>query len=128
MPLNIEMLQRIKKLILEEPRRLEMDSWGYIVPKEQAVLDEKLPPCGTVGCIAGWANILDEIDRGIAPDHICINHQRHAARILGLDDSGDNVFCQDKWPEPFATKYALVRTKEGKAKVTAEYIDHLCET
>jgi hypothetical protein len=47
------LLIRVKELILEEPKRLNMDVWSSAVsPSENG------PACGTVGCISGWAQML----------------------------------------------------------------------
>jgi len=53
-----DLLQDVKRAILEEPKRLNMGfyaSFGRFGPKE--------PACGTVGCFAGWVSILSQAER-----------------------------------------------------------------
>lgn len=49
MPLNIPLIRRIQRHILAEPRRFDMYRWAA---------PSKTAPCGTSGCIAGWALML----------------------------------------------------------------------
>lgn len=60
-----ELLRRIKVLVLEEPRRMNMRSWitafeGRIRVRRNrfGLQGHELPVCGTVGCIAGWGATL----------------------------------------------------------------------
>jgi hypothetical protein len=67
------LLRRIRALVLEEPARLNMDSYisAFRGRIRSSVYDPPhvgdLPACGTVGCIAGWGAMLlrrpDEIPR-----------------------------------------------------------------
>lgn len=56
-----DLLLRIKAIVAEEPKRLDMRWWvsrwrGRKLPS--AYFKAKEPACGTVGCIAGWGAIL----------------------------------------------------------------------
>lgn len=69
MPLNVELLRKVKRHILAEPKRLVMSeglvygtagetyspSAAYNEPD-----DLPFPKCGTVGCIAGWTCVVGE--------------------------------------------------------------------
>lgn len=57
---GIELLQRVKQHVLEEPRRLNMGTWGR---KASHRLGDDAPPCGTVGCIAGWCVFLSNPEK-----------------------------------------------------------------
>ena len=58
MDINVELLEKVKAKIREEPRRMDMADWGRVIDPRRIEGDDNLPPCGTVGCIAGWAEIL----------------------------------------------------------------------
>jgi hypothetical protein len=94
--MNVPLLRKVKKHILAEPRRLEMNNWAVNVDEEEA-------PCGTQACIAGWAVILGKgltnnkkrekyIDR--ANTHYSMNFWHNTARkLLGLtQDQAYNLF------------------------------------
>ena len=57
--LNVPMLRKVQKHILSEPRRLDMETWTELLTDEEKKLPSS-PPCGTVGCIGGWTNILSK--------------------------------------------------------------------
>ena len=90
--MNVELLEKVKAHILEEPKRIRMEAWVFsehfteddkafarsflmeeIYSKEHNV-DRLLaalqpfsnlldfPACGTVACIAGWGKILEQTD------------------------------------------------------------------
>jgi len=65
MKLNIELFEKVKAHILEEPRRLSQITW--VTTREQQpvrfaeiVSSDQEPPCGTVACVAGWTSLLSE--------------------------------------------------------------------
>jgi hypothetical protein len=55
-----ELLDEIKALALEEPKRMNMGLWRVEDGDEWtiAAFEIDLPSCGTVGCIGGWAEVL----------------------------------------------------------------------
>src|SRR5258708_2938544 len=56
MPVNVELLKKVRDKIADEPRRLVMDLWGAKVVNLTAENRPQFPPaCGTVACLAGWA-------------------------------------------------------------------------
>ena len=57
-----DLLNDIIRIIQEEPRRMDMGNW-ICNPKAVSAV-RKLPACGTVGCIAGWAVVLHD---GVEP-------------------------------------------------------------
>ena len=50
MAVNVKLLRAVKRLIQEEPRRLDMHVWGRKVTQDR----KSAPPCGTTACLAGW--------------------------------------------------------------------------
>ncbi len=65
------LLQDVKRRMLEEPKRVEMDNWV-----EKRHPEDGGPACGTVGCFAGWVCLLKGKPRGKSPT---------AMRILGAN-------------------------------------------
>ena len=54
-----DVLEKIKELAQEDPKRIRMNSFGYLRASGYDVPDYiKLPRCGAVGCISGWAAIV----------------------------------------------------------------------
>ena len=51
--MNVELLEKVKRHILEEPRRVEMC---------EALGPSRKAPCGTIGCLAGWGLVVDDPD------------------------------------------------------------------
>lgn len=56
--MNTALLRRIKKHVLEEPKRLDMGC--FLMREEQNKNYYDYPACKTVGCIAGWACVLSK--------------------------------------------------------------------
>lgn len=138
--MNTELLLEVKGKILANPDAFNMSSWGNPEPSLS---------CGTTGCIAGWAVILNQPTLpktkkawvtwwGKHEDDI----EGEGAEALELDDY-DTLFYSSYWPEPFHSQYtAIERTgllsspdKEAVhnarvklAQIAAARIDHLIET
>ena len=65
MKLNLELFEKVKAHILEEPRRLSQITWLTKKATQPLRFAELLgglkePPCGTVACVAGWTSLLSE--------------------------------------------------------------------
>ena len=141
--LNVPLLRKIQAHITEIPNRFVMTtSVARGEPgKKISVIStfdapKRYPPCGTVACIAGWANILTN-----ARDVADIDR---ANKKLGLpDDWGMEetyfggvarrwlehpLFWHDRWPEPFRTAFLRAKTAKQRAKIASERIEHLIET
>lgn len=124
--LNVRLLRRIKRHILEEPRRLNMYGFGY---KIHGTPSPDEPPCGTVGCIAGWAIWLS----GLQVSEV--NVIRKASTLLGLKNrydglSGDQkrLFYVEDWPTLFEHRYVAAQRARTRAYITAERIEHFIKT
>ena len=48
------LLGRIRRLILEEPRRYNQRSTLAVVMEGHPYPPDIIPPCGTIGCVGGW--------------------------------------------------------------------------
>lgn len=59
MSLNVRLLRRVQRAIIKEPGRLNMEEG--LMDLDYAIVNYAhgaSPPCGTVGCIAGWTVAL----------------------------------------------------------------------
>ena len=96
--INVRLLRRIQKHILEEPKRLDMGRWCR--KKEWdgfQLFPEVFPECGMQACIGGWAIVLSggRINRGFSP----LNMEDRAAKLLGLDEGqSSRLFFAREWP------------------------------
>jgi len=129
--MNVELLRKVKRHILDEPRRLVMGSWVLNRASGKTYYEHghlvQFPKCGTVACIAGWTSILGgatkvkEID-GYPPFV--------AADLLGIEDRGmaNRLFHLPRWPSDFRADYAKARGQEERAEVAAKRIDHFIRT
>lgn len=136
--LNVRLLRRIKRHILAEPKRFQMDASVLVAKTQKEWMKEIVwandaskirPPCGTAACIAGWADVLTN---GI-PDDFELGGVRHrAATALGVDAgiswTSHPLFYARNWPEPFASKYSNAKRPSTRAKIAADRIDHLIKT
>lgn len=113
--MNIKLLQKIKKHILEEPNRLYMPGWFIRgMPGERIEQDQVFPACGTACCIAGWACVLSDQDVNVLLAEI----------LLGLTGAQANdLFHVSNWQEREAFYHASVRER---AQIAAREIDKLC--
>lgn len=128
--MNKELLLRVKAHILEEPRRLNMSNWMdrveigaeiahiYESGSVHIMRQDEVPPCGTVGCIAGWAAVLD----GVPMDDIGGWAGREA---LGLNEfEGGELFYPGYWPNrDDYYEYKGCGNAQQRAQVVARVID-----
>ena len=129
--MNVRFLRRVKRHILEEPSRLRMTDvvrlgtpgtlahfcagWGEPV-------DQRIPACGAVGCIAGWALILSGRKDETADMY-------DAAPLLGIKspEVADTLFNVDYWPKDLGDKYKSAKTKKRRSELVAKRIDQFIE-
>jgi hypothetical protein len=131
--LNVKLLRRIQKYIMEEPRRFLMDAWGIKArsqkewkrkteycegqPKFEDASDN-MPPCGTAACIAGTANLLTGGKK--------LSADVRAAKQIGLSKlQAENLFYKFNWPARFEVRYDSAKTPKARAKIACQRIDHL---
>lgn len=127
--LNVRLLRRIKKHILDRPTRFFMESYvdqGTPGGRTCGFTDQakRYPECGTTACIAGWANILT----GAKADWE-IRDAGRASDKLGLQPGqGCLLFCDLNWPKAFADDYEKASTPLQRVKIAAARIEHLIST
>lgn len=127
--MNVKLLRKVKRHILEEPKRFVMSVvvMSVVDTYKENSLSGKVfgmrpfPKCGTAACVAGWACILsgkDRLDVGMIT----------AQRLLDLTpEQAMRLFEPSKWPE----QYEAGTTDDGKnktAKIAAARIDHFIKT
>ena len=145
MKINTQLLKRIKRAIMKEPTRLDMDSYFYEEDNRKYG-----PPCKTVGCIAGWAVLFDTQDRLVAAPKNGVNAkvmvdvmnlaneeafrkgvdvERTASRILGTGvRAGRRLFFVERWPKKFQDAYHAASNPAQIAKVTCARINLFIRT
>lgn len=133
--MNIELLQRVKQYILEEPNRLVMSQEvklkedGFTDPLDGYESIERVilnPPCGTTACIAGWCTILGQ---NITPEDARRRNCKSAAQeLLELDRFTINrLYYTTQWPEQFYDAFKTTNIRK-RAEVCAARIDHFIAT
>src|SRR5882672_4453118 len=136
--MNIKLLEKVKAAILAEPRRINMDHWltKKIDTDQDVWLDAKPkhsePPCGTVGCIAGWTVVLAKRQREVKRRGAAVGDvfaiETIAGEVLDLASSRA-LFYPNSWPEQFRLR--LVAQRHGTkayATVVADRIDFFIKT
>lgn len=133
--LNIKLLRKIQKHILEKPRRFLMSTF-YVrakdIDRDFFVCDGssgehvKFEECGTAACIGGWAVFLSAT-KGVnaQPQDI----RGRAIKLLGLKTlMGDELFEVDYWPAKFKDAYDSAKSQQQRARIAARRIDHFIAT
>ena|ERR1700728_4187244 len=133
--MNVKLLRKIAKVIIEKPRQFDMSRWHHnkkarehdwsrgVYESYTALCDlpqEKQISCDTTHCIAGWA-------QAISPDRKCKTPaEKDAKRLLQITPSMANrLFYCDNWPEQFQGKRD---TWKPTRKQAVERIKHFIST
>lgn len=113
-----DLLQDVKKVILEEPLRLDMSI--VCLRGEGISLDILKPACGTVGCLAGWVLVLTGRTK---PNEANFGMTGEARDLLGLDrEQGSRLFFPQDLISPENT-----RQTRAHARATIKHLDAFCE-
>ena len=131
--MKIKKLEKLKAYILEEPRRYLQSGWFY--PQDSEQFQRQKPPCGTLGCLAGNACVMEghkvKFDEDsswiVGPHGKHVNISDTARKILGLTErEADALFTgipNDGWSEKAAYAYGTASTPEERAQAAAMEID-----
>lgn len=123
--MNVKLLRKVKKHILEEPKRFLMCYWRVkkrTDPDGLPTSHAGFAPCGTAACIAGWAWTLEHPHKRIP------EKSTEIAELLGIDPvERFRLFSVDQWPEPFQSQFKDNGSAES-AKVAAARIEHFIKT
>jgi len=122
--MNVELLQKVKEHVLEEPSRFQMGDVIHRANPGESYCDLGIeitvPKCGTVACIAGWSLVLSgerSTDMGKAEE------------LLGISDvEGDRLFLMGRWPNEFESRFSSADNPQERANIAAERIDHFIAT
>lgn len=138
MSLNIELFERIKAHLREEPRRADthyglLSGTCNLLPSRRL---ELMPPCRTVGCIAGTAVALTEIDKyeQVLSSDNWRELRGKAICLLGMSDinyrlnngsegySNDPALFQvESWPKDLRLRYTIADLG------SVELVETICE-
>lgn len=127
MPLNVKLLRKIKRHILAVPNRFQMEWWKTTDKPGTSVrldgLDRRVPKCGTVCCLAGWAVELSGQDASIVDDV-----SGTAAALIGTPEAND-LFTVNYWRCAVTNGHDLshafwtAKTVRKKVSIVAQLID-----
>lgn len=128
--INVKLLRKVQRTIVAEPLRVDMTIWA--APSEYS---NQSPPCGAVGCIAGWAMLhVSKRSLNIEARYIWEldpeANQDKAAELLSLSyDQARRLFISDHWPTKFKNRLAFAKEGTPKyARVVSDRIDHFIKT
>jgi len=115
--MNVELLEKVKQHILEEPKRLRMGTILHTNAKERGW--DNTPVCNTVGCIAGWTCVLGgspavRAHSSIARDLLDVTHEQGERLFFSYPDGFEHIFDDDG--------------SEETAKLVAKRIDLFIKT
>lgn len=125
--INTDLLAAVRGKILAVPEAYDQNTFG----------SEADTPCGTRACIAGHALILaglrsaaeinDRFDDYLDEK---FDVPAEAARALGLSrgEAGVLFAFGDDWPEPYGPAFTVAETDAERARVAADYLDHIIKT
>lgn len=127
-PLNFKLFRAVIKKLETAPLAYRQDD---VIEKDE------LAPCGTAGCIGGWAYLLSGKRVTKITDRSKVLER--AAVLLGLNQKDTNweqgdagyVFSGTPgydWPEPFASDWRDADGREEEAQVAVRYLKHILAT
>jgi hypothetical protein len=125
--MNVKLLRKVKKHILEEPKRLFMRTYvfkkSYEGEKLRTCMGKKrdFARCGTAACIAGWAVLLSK--KG---DTVNLVTGREALELPDIE-TALRLFEPSSWPDKFQDGLdddGTIKT----ARVAAARIEHFIKT
>lgn len=128
--MNVELLKSVREAILEEPLRIDMATWADVSHEA---------PCGTVGCIYGWAQALSTGLRSYdlaeyVKDHLTV---RQPTGIMAPDDNpldltpeqAKRLYYAEHWPQEYQDmEWEEVPQNPEYAQIVANRIDHFIAT
>ena len=123
--INKRAFTRLKKHLLAEPRRYDQND---VLSAGQDIRNEEVPPCGTTGCLLGWASFLSAKNK---KERGTYSFTR-ARKYLGLGvKTAKKLFAgtfSDGWNFQSRNAYNNAITPEERVKVAIEVIDNLIKS
>ena len=143
MEFNVKLYDRVVRRIKNNPRTFVMDEpiadYSEHKKKKKAISGDAgvhfVPSCGTVGCFAGWTDILNrgKITKGNIEETLHSPWKTfdlgsfegisvRAQKALGLTrNEADELFYHYRWPEPFRTQYVSAKRKDQQVRAALAY-------
>lgn len=146
-------LLKARDRILAEPLRLDMQA--FVSREREEAEEERMPRCGTVGCIAGWAHLSSFSVRQLktmpnekfgrldlaAQEWFERELAQQPAMIERFEKSGyhsiqhmvdaattSTIYNVSGWPETFKNRYRNAKSPAARASATAARIVHFINT
>lgn len=116
--MNVELLQKVKEKLFAEPTAVSMNTW---------LRSPADTPCGTIGCIAGWAYMLAGGDP--EPKDIETIVEYAVTKLDTKRKKNECLFYASDWPSDL--RRALDQQCPGTpeyAAIVAARIDRFIET
>lgn len=125
-PLNFKLFRAVIEKLETAPLAYE---------QANVIESDSKAPCGTAGCIGGWAYLLAGNVVNVSKSTVL----DRAAGLLGLNQDDDcwedgdavTVFSanpEHSWPEPFASQWRRAAGREQEAKVAVAYLRNILTT
>lgn len=134
-PRVARMLRKVIAHILDEPLRYDQDE--VLVHREPGesffyttIGEQKVPQCGTIGCLAGWVTALSLSKKKAAGLTSFSDPISFAAQKLGFsDEQRSGLFGSTAdWPLKFSQAYHRAKTPLQIAKVAAKRVEWFIKT
>ena len=138
--MNVAKLLAVKRQILKVPSQFGMTRYFFTdvnhFNNKYELKREKIPNCGTAGCIAGWAVALEEFQGSPAEAYKAYSRSPHrrAQFLLDLTEiEAERLFyltpsAHESWPPQFREAYQAAKRLRDRARVAARRIDHFIKT
>lgn len=131
--MNTRLLNKIKRIFQAEPRRLEMRDFLAFA----SGLDG--PACETIGCIAGWAALLNRWKgnqpfKSAAAEAMSLEGEIGSLAVQGqqalrlTDGQANRLFYPDNWPKDLWSEYNKARSAKGRVAATIKRINLFIRT
>lgn len=128
--MNVRLLRRVKRAILDEPGQFVMDAFFTTDTTSEYTSDlprKTIPNCETAACIGGWALAISgkQTPQACSNDGDTMDYSSEAARVLDLDyGQGARLFYVERWPQVFQDQWIRTETLKGRARMAARRIEH----
>jgi len=122
--MNEALLRQVMDEIRKEPKQFDITSWFDRQASES--------PCGTTGCIAGWAVALvhHKGDLKAASQNPILYPGKVGQKLLELSyEEKQRLFFLEHWPKAYRDAYwANGATAQCRARATVARIEHFIAT
>jgi hypothetical protein len=126
--MNVKRLLKVKKAILDNPKKVNMDTWIGVsnVDLQHQPKELKSSECQTTGCIAGWT-CANFSKKKFFDDPAEIQYEANYVLEIDRGDISDELFFLDCWPISLRVRLDGASTSEEYVQVIADRIDAFIE-